>query len=377
MLFLRRNPSVHALVEDVERKCAGVDDEVVELAEVELRAESSLCAIAEFDELELADFVAQSLCGPGDVAIGFGLDVGLVDGGVIVEKVDHLLACPVFGVDAGIDYEADRTPDISLESSIVIVRILVEADFLAQPLAVEAPTFCVGSVVALLAELWDTSEFLRDGDLQMMSGQTLVVRDDLRVLETTAGEVVRVNVDAAGALSIRRAGLVVGCGLLLLHVLRNGQDLERGFGQRTEELRQLGLHVVDVAGVGVDELLLGGSVQLGIRFDGGVEGFEIVETHLLRDDEHGGLVTLYFFQADLVNLVGGLVGRCALPDTEGVIGVAIGYGRDAGFSAALGNVLSREELREVLIAGKNYGGDGVHHLVMNTLLLRCADRLGE
>jgi hypothetical protein len=63
--------------------------------------------------LQLADLVGQSLAGPRDVAVHLGLDAGLVDGRVVVEEIDHLLAGPVLGVDAGIDDQANGAPDVA------------------------------------------------------------------------------------------------------------------------------------------------------------------------------------------------------------------------------------------------------------------------
>ena len=169
------------MLEHVKRQCPAVEHLVVEGADVELVAERFLRAGAELEDLELADLVGQSLAGPGDVAVDLGLDAGLVDVRVVVEVVDHLLAGPALGVDAGVDDEADGAPDVGLEAAIVGVRILVEADILAQPLGVEAPTFDEGGVAAVLAELGNALKLLRDGNLQVMAGNALVVGDGLNV----------------------------------------------------------------------------------------------------------------------------------------------------------------------------------------------------
>ena len=69
-----------------------------------------------------------------------------------VEVVDHLLAGPVLGVDAGVDDQADGAQDVGFETAEVGVGVLVEADVLAEPLGVEPPAFGVCGVVEVLAE---------------------------------------------------------------------------------------------------------------------------------------------------------------------------------------------------------------------------------
>jgi hypothetical protein len=131
---LGTNPGVDAVIQYVERKGTCVENLVVEVAEVEFVTESFLGAVAEFKDLQLANFVSESLAGPSDVAINFSLDIRLVDVGVIVEILDHLFEGPVLGVDPGIYDQTDGAPDVAFESSVVGVWILIEADIFAQTL---------------------------------------------------------------------------------------------------------------------------------------------------------------------------------------------------------------------------------------------------
>ena len=82
-------------------------------------------------------------------------------------------------VDAGIDHQADRAPDIGFQAAIVVVGILVEADILAQPLGVESPSLGVRGVVGVFAKLGKAGQLLRDRYLQMMPGQSFVISDGL------------------------------------------------------------------------------------------------------------------------------------------------------------------------------------------------------
>ncbi len=80
--FSRCDPPVGAGIEQIERQSAAIEHLVVKFAEIELWTQFALGTLAKFAELQLAKFVAEGLCGPGNVAVGFGLDGGLVDSAV-------------------------------------------------------------------------------------------------------------------------------------------------------------------------------------------------------------------------------------------------------------------------------------------------------
>jgi len=76
--FLDGDPGIDALLEDVHRKGTIAENFVVESADVELVAELILGVLAETENFQLADFVAESLTGPDNVAIGLGLNADFV-----------------------------------------------------------------------------------------------------------------------------------------------------------------------------------------------------------------------------------------------------------------------------------------------------------
>jgi hypothetical protein len=93
-----------------------------------------------------------------------------------VEEVDHLLAGPVLGVDSGIDDPAHGAPHFILQAAVFAVGVLIKADFFSQALGVEGPTFGVGIEIEIeFAEGRQAGEFLRDGKLQVMAGDALVI----------------------------------------------------------------------------------------------------------------------------------------------------------------------------------------------------------
>src|ERR1041384_7240336 len=98
---LRREPRVAALVEDVQRQRALQQDDVVKLAERELRAELRARLRLQRQQLELPDLVRERLAGPHDVPIDFVLDVEFGLWRVVEEVVDGLLPRPTLRVHSG------------------------------------------------------------------------------------------------------------------------------------------------------------------------------------------------------------------------------------------------------------------------------------
>ena len=150
----------------------------MEGADVEFGAEFFLCALAEFEDLELAEFVGAGLRGPRDVAVGFGLDERLVDV-VLAHVVDDLIARPALGVDAGVDDEADGAEEFGVEAAVVANGVLVEAHLFAELFGVECPAFGVGAEAGMEAELGQALELLLHRDLHVMAGDAFVIGDGL------------------------------------------------------------------------------------------------------------------------------------------------------------------------------------------------------
>ena len=91
-------------IEDIERKSAAVEDFVVEGANVEFIAELIFGVLAKSKNLQLSEFVSESLSGPRNVPVYFTLNIRLVHRGVAVEVLDHLIAGPALFVNAGINH---------------------------------------------------------------------------------------------------------------------------------------------------------------------------------------------------------------------------------------------------------------------------------
>src|SRR3954471_209077 len=101
----------------------------------------------------------------------------------------------MFVVEAGVDYEANGAQHVSLQVAEVAVWILEESHFFAEALGVECPAFRVGRVVFLLAKFRQLGKFLRERDLQVMSGNPLVIRRGFEIKRRALREIASVDHD--------------------------------------------------------------------------------------------------------------------------------------------------------------------------------------
>src|SRR3546814_4563173 len=68
--------------------------------------------VAQLHDADLADHVAGRLAGIVDVALDLLDDVALAHQRVFLEIVDRLLAAPALGVEAGVDHQPHRPPEL-------------------------------------------------------------------------------------------------------------------------------------------------------------------------------------------------------------------------------------------------------------------------
>ena len=221
-------------------------------------------ARAQLQELQLADLVGERLARVGDVAVDLVDDVGLGLGRVRHEVVDGLLARPVHVVDAGVDDEAHGAPQVVGELPEARVRILVEAEVVAEPLGVERPAFDVGREAAGAPEHRQVGLLLRERDLQVMARHRLVHRQHLHLVLRPHLGAVEVHVVVAGARTVERRALVVGGRRVRRAVVRDRPQAERRAVELAEELRQLRVDHLHDVGVGAEQLVARLVVELRV-----------------------------------------------------------------------------------------------------------------
>ena len=158
----------------------------------------------------------------------------------------------------------------------------------------------------MLAELRQAGEGLLNGDLQVVTGNALVIGNGLIVDVAAVGGVGNGNGDAAGTFAVGRSALVVGGSGGL--EWRDGLDCDRGLGKQVKELRQVRFHLVDVLAEVIDDGLSGNGLVFGIVFDVVSEAAEVIIAVGLGEGRHLCGDAVDFLQADLVDLGGGEVG---------------------------------------------------------------------
>ncbi len=153
-------------------------------------------------------------------------------------------------VNAGVEHQAGGAEQFAREPAIFTVRIAVEAYLLAQPLGIERPAFYIGGVRGVLAKRRQGFHLLRDRDLHMVAGHALVVCSGLHIEHAAVREVAGIHVDLAGTRTVRRSRIVFGGRRFLFAVDLDRHHLHGRLRQQIEQLRQFGLHLVDVGAVG-------------------------------------------------------------------------------------------------------------------------------
>ena len=120
-------------------------------------------------------------------------------------------------------------------------------------------------------------QLLRDGKLQVMTGHAFVIGDGFNVEQQAVLGIVLVHVDAAGTRAVSRAARVVGRNRIgrAVGLHRNHDQLV--LGQAAEQLRQLGVHLVGVVLIEVENLLARCAVQFGVLANVVVEALQVAK----------------------------------------------------------------------------------------------------
>jgi hypothetical protein len=219
-----------------------------------------------------------------------------------VEIVDDLLPGPVFVVEAGVDDEANRPQHVILQVAVVAVGILIKPDFFAQSLRVERPAFGIGRIFFVLAEERQFGQFLRDGDLHVMSGHAFVVGGGLDIQQGALGEGAGVHHDVARPRSIGRA----------VHRRTRRTLLSRGIPPPAAPRASPWAAVRTFAGsrayIWSSYLRYRSRIcsrdcacSFGIGIDRGFEAVHVLVAELVHHRDHAGLDLLHLVEAELVD----------------------------------------------------------------------------
>src|SRR5208283_1490182 len=113
------NPAIDPGFQHVERQASSTEDFIMKRPDIETGTKLLLGAIAEIENLELTDLVAQPLSRPRNIPVNFSLDRRFISDAAFAEVGHCLFARPTFRVDAGVDNQASRTHQLQIEPSII------------------------------------------------------------------------------------------------------------------------------------------------------------------------------------------------------------------------------------------------------------------
>ena len=216
-------------------------------------------------------------------------------------------------MNADIYYEPSSAEDLVGQTPEIGVRVFVETDLLRHQLRVQRPTFHVRDIAAVAAELRNTFQFLRDGDLHMVTRYAFMIRQRLRLVDRLVLHVVQVDVVGARTFAVLRRIFVKRATRRLLpewfHRLDDNRRLRFGNEQFVEVLP----HGIDDAGSQQAVIFFSlprvGKIELGIIPQVGKESADIVVApfHLFHDLAHLVVNALHFPEARIEYLLRGHV----------------------------------------------------------------------
>src|SRR5947209_383381 len=164
------NPALHLRLQDAERHPTILQQRVVEIAEVERRAQRRLGLPSQAQDLELADLVAERLAGPRHVALH--LTLGVLTRAA--EVGDGPFPRPAFGVEADVDDEALGAEPLGPQHVQAVVAIAVRSELDAEAFRVERPALAERVVPGEAAKAGKTALLALQRHLQVMAGHGLV-----------------------------------------------------------------------------------------------------------------------------------------------------------------------------------------------------------
>ena len=105
-------------------------------------------------------------------------------------------------VHAGVHHEPDGAPHVVGELAELVVGVVVQAQLVAQRLAVQGPALAVGHVVAVAAELGDAGLLGGERRLEVVPGHGLVQREGHHLPARPRLRAVEVHQVRAGARAV-------------------------------------------------------------------------------------------------------------------------------------------------------------------------------
>ena len=222
-------------------------------------------------------------------------------------------------MNAGVHHQSDGAPHFVGQLAKPGVVVLVQAQFLAQFLAVQAPAFNEGRVAAVATKVGNIFQLHGQGNLKVMAGHRFVQRQRFDLIFWTILRAIQIDKIAAWPGAVGRWLLIVGRGRIGRHLGGNRYDLVGGFGQAMKQSRQFRIDAATAGAIGGQQVVGVFIVELGGRSQ---VREELLKRALKADPLLNGLHLLTnatdFGQADVVDLLRREAGGREFPRQHGI-----------------------------------------------------------
>ena len=206
-------------------------------------------------------------------------------------------------MQAGIDDEPHGAQHFVVITALQLIRVLEHAKLGAERFGIKRPAFDERRIAAKALERRQTRVFLRQADLEMMSGYAFVEIKRLDARRGARRQIIGVEIKYPRPRTIGRAALIAAAGVILFTESRHRADFELGFGQGAEQRRHRRIDALADVIIALGQVLLRFGLELGIAAD---EIEKLLQCPLVADLRLDGLHALcnprHFGQADGVNL---------------------------------------------------------------------------
>src|SRR5579885_2551646 len=119
----------------------------------------------------------------------------------------------------------------------------------------------------------------------------------------------------------------------------------------TKELRQLGLNVMHVLRVKIQNLLPRSAIQFSVVLNVLIKAGKIVESKLLRDGKHFGFGLVQLPETDLMNFIGTQISGRHSANRVAISSASIRKRPDTGIGPAMRRVIIVHKCGEFLVGG--------------------------
>ena len=133
----------------------------MEAPDIEALAEFAAGFLAQFQNLQHAHLVGQSLTWVDQIAFDLGDDFTVAHAGVVFHVGYGLFAAPALGVHAGIHNQPHSAEHLGLQSAEIVQRLALETRLPGELLGVQGPAFRIDGESEEVAEHRQAFEFLR------------------------------------------------------------------------------------------------------------------------------------------------------------------------------------------------------------------------